>query len=59
MRPTLLATNIIEHRLAGQQPAWLMWLWLKQHRLPEDWTAQRRFFNPELEDDGHAHEVLR
>jgi hypothetical protein len=59
MRLTLLAPDLIEQLLAGQQPVWLTWRWLKQHRLPDDWAAQRRLFNPELEKADHAPEVLR
>jgi len=59
MRLTLLAPDLIEYLLAGQQPVWLTWRWLKHHRLPENWAVQRRLFNPELEDDDHAPEVLR
>ena len=59
MRLTLLAPDLIDQLLAGQQPVWLTWRWLKHHRLPENWAVQRRLFNPELEDDDHAPEVLR
>ena len=58
MRLTLLEPDLIEQLLAGQQPVWLTWRWLKHHRLPEDWAAQRRLFNPDIEDPDHAHEVL-
>ena len=58
MRLTLLAPDLIEQLLAGQQPVWLSWRWLKHHRLPEDWTTQRRLFNPDIEDTDHAPEIL-
>lgn len=48
MRLTLLAPDLIEQLLAGNQPNWLTWRWLRRHRLPADWSAQRRLFNPEL-----------
>lgn len=59
MRLTLLAPDLIEQLQAGQQPVWLTWRWLKHHRLPKDWAAQRRLFNPDIEDPDHAPEVLR
>lgn len=54
LRLTRLAPDLIEQLLAGQQPAWLTWRWLKHHHLPDDWTAQRRLFNPDLEEPDHA-----
>lgn len=59
MRLTLLAPDLIEQLLAGQQPAWLTWRWLKHHRLPDAWAAQRRLFNPVIEEADHAPEILR
>ena len=59
MRLTLLAPDLIDQLLAGQQPVYLTGRWLKHHRLPENWAVQRRLFNPELEDDGHAPEISR
>ena len=59
MRLMLLAPNLIEQLLAGQQPTWLNWRWLRQHRLPADWSAQRCLFNPEREEPKYAPEVLR
>ena len=59
MRLTLLAPDLIEHLLAGQQPVWLTWRWIKHQRLPEDWATQLRVFNPEPEETEHAPEVLR
>lgn len=49
MRLTLLAPDLIEQLLVGQQPPWLTWRWLRQHRLPADWGAQRWLFNPDHE----------
>lgn len=59
MRLTLMAPDFIEQLLAGQQPAWLTWRWLKHHCLSEDWAAQRRLFNSDIEYHDHAPEVLR
>lgn len=59
MRLTLLAPDLIEQLLAGQQPAWLTWRWLKHRRLPEDWMAQRSIFNPDIEEADHAAEISR
>lgn len=59
MRLTLLAPDLIEQLLAGQHPNWLTWRWLRKHRLPADWSAQRRLFNPALEENNHASEVSR
>lgn len=59
IRLTLLAPDLIEQLLAGQQPVWLTWRWLKHHRLPEYWAAQRRLFNPDLEEADHAPEISR
>ena len=59
LRLTRLAPDLIEQLLAGQQPGWLTWRWLKHHRLPDDWTAQRRRFNTDLEETHHAPEILR
>jgi hypothetical protein len=59
MRMTLLAPDLIEQLLTGHQPAWLTWRWMRQNRLPADWLVQRRLFNPELEENDHAPEILR
>ena len=59
MRLTLLAPELIELLLAGHQPAWLTWGWLKHHRLPEGWAAQGHLFNPDSEKSDHAPEILR
>lgn len=38
----LLAPEIIEQCVAGQQPRTLTLRWLQRHRLPIDWQAQRQ-----------------
>lgn len=59
MRLTLLAPDLVENLLAGQRPVWLTWIWLKHHRLPDDWAAQRYLFNPAIKEADHASEILR
>jgi hypothetical protein len=41
----LMAPDLIECCLAGQQPRGLHLLWLQRHRLPNDWSAQRALFD--------------
>jgi hypothetical protein len=41
LRLALLAPEIVERCLAGQQPRTLTQRWLKRHRLPNDWQGQR------------------
>lgn len=41
LRLALLAPEQVERCLAGQQPRTLTQRWLKRHRLPLDWEAQR------------------
>jgi hypothetical protein len=38
----LLAPDLIEQCLAGQQPQTLTLFWLQRHPLPVDWEAQRQ-----------------
>lgn len=42
MRLCLLAPDIIEQMMAGQQPRRMRLTWLLHHRLPTDWAAQRQ-----------------
>jgi hypothetical protein len=41
----LMAPDLIETCLAGQQPRTLTLKWLQRHRLPNDWTAQRQIID--------------
>ena len=41
LRMTLLAPDIIENFMAGQQPRRLTLMWFQRNRLPVDWQAQR------------------
>jgi hypothetical protein len=41
----LMAPDLIECCLAGQQPRGLHLLWLQRHRLPNEWSAQRALFD--------------
>lgn len=42
LRLTLLAPDIIERFLAGQQPQRLTLMWFQRNPLPIDWAAQRQ-----------------
>ena len=41
LRLTLLAPDIVERFLDGQQPRRLTLMWFQRHSLPVDWDAQR------------------
>lgn len=41
LRLTLLAPNIVEQLMAGQQPRRMSLIWFQRHPLPVDWAAQR------------------
>ncbi len=41
LRLTLLAPDIVERFLAGQQPRRLTLMWFQRHSLPVDWDVQR------------------
>lgn len=41
LRLTLLAPDIIEMLMTGNQPPTLTLMWFQRHRLPVDWQAQR------------------
>lgn len=42
LRMTLLAPDIIEQMMVGQQPRCLTLMWFQRNRLPVDWQAQRQ-----------------
>lgn len=42
MRLTLLAPDILELLLAGQQPRLMSLIWFQRHPLPVDWESQRQ-----------------
>lgn len=42
LRLTLLAPDIIERLMAGQQPRRMSLLWFQRNSLPVDWEAQRQ-----------------
>lgn len=44
LRLTLIAPDLIERWMAGQQPRALTLDYLLHHRLPVDWLEQRAFF---------------
>jgi len=46
LRLARLSPEIIGCLLAGRQPRTLTLEWLKRHRLPNDWQAQREMLNP-------------
>ena len=41
LRLTLLAPDIVEQLMAGQQPRRMSLIWFQRHPLPVDWAAQR------------------
>ena len=41
LRLTLLAPDIVEQLLEGQQPRRLTLMWFQRHSLPVEWDAQR------------------
>ena len=41
LRLTLLAPDVVERFLDGQQPRRLTLMWFQRHSLPVDWDAQR------------------
>lgn len=44
LRLTLLAPDLIEQTLAGNQPRRLTLMWFQRYPLPVDWDAQRQIF---------------
>ena len=50
LRLTLLAPDIIEQFMAGQQPATLTLMWFQRHRLGVDWHEQRQLIARFKED---------
>ncbi len=42
----LMAPDLVETCLAGQQPRTLTLKWLQRHRLPNDWAAQQQIMIP-------------
>ena len=45
LRLVLLAPDIIDRFMAGQQPRRLTLMWFQRHRLPVDWQSQRQIMN--------------
>jgi ParB-like chromosome segregation protein Spo0J len=41
----LIAPDLVETCLAGQQPRTLTLKWLQRNRLPNDWAAQQKIFD--------------
>lgn len=41
LRLTLLAPDIVEQLMAGQQPRRMSLIWFQRHPLPVEWAAQR------------------
>ena len=50
LRLTLLAPDIIEQFMAGQQPGTLTLMWFQRHRLMVDWHEQRQLIARFKED---------
>lgn len=51
LRLTLLAPDIIERLMAGQQPRRMTLLWSQRNPLPVDWEAQRQLIQGFEEGD--------
>jgi hypothetical protein len=50
MRLTLLAPDIIEMLMSGQQPRRMSLIWFQRNPLPVDWSAQRQIVKSFEED---------